>query len=108
MESESGHPVENQIVATHFNSLINHVKLSIPISQLETTNERDKKHTKAARCNKLRLCAGAGNDRVIRGTQSYMYFCKTLFPWLEPVTFWSHDNNFTNYDKLSSEQKNKK
>nr|XP_033508317.1 uncharacterized protein LOC117273294 [Nicotiana tomentosiformis] len=28
-----------------------------------------------------------------------LHFCKRLFPRLEPVTAWSHGNNFTSYAK---------
>lgn len=30
-----------------------------------------------------------------------LHSCKKLFSRLEPVTFWSHDSNFTNYAKAS-------
>nr|XP_016465741.1 PREDICTED: ubiquitin-conjugating enzyme E2-17 kDa-like [Nicotiana tabacum] len=46
-----------------------------------------------------RYARGPGKGRTTRvyRTQPTLHFCKRLFSRLEPVTSWSHGNNFTGY-----------
>ncbi|KEH16427.1 transmembrane protein, putative [Medicago truncatula] len=59
----------------------------------------------ATRCTGAPAYAGSGKGShyLVYCTQSYSVLHKRLFPGLEPVTFQSHDNNFTSCVKVTLE-----
>ncbi|AES87682.1 hypothetical protein MTR_4g032170 [Medicago truncatula] len=58
---------------------------------------------RATRCTRAPAYAGSGKGfrHLVYCTQSYPVLHKRLFSGLEPVTFQSHDNNFTSCAKVT-------